>query len=217
VVDQALTVGHDVIAVTRRPDSFGPRRPRLSVVGADLQEPIQVTTALTGADAVISAAGVNPSRRQVTMYSVGARNILDAMSTAGVRRIVCVSSKELDEGGVQDEPVLYRFVFARLLGLVNRTIYDDMRRMELTLRESDAAWTVVRPAGLFAADHVTGYRVATGHEPGVSTSVADLADALVREVSTTDQHIGQVVTVLTDEGTPPYLRLLAGQRTLHQR
>lgn len=127
----------------------------MQVVGADLHDPAQVTAALAGADAVVSTVGVNPTRRAVTTYSVGTSNILAAMRTAGVRRIACVSSKELDEFGVSDEPLLYRFVFAHLLAVVNRTIYADMRRMEQLLRESDVDWTVLRPAGLFAADHVT--------------------------------------------------------------
>lgn len=141
----------------------------MQVVGADLHDlhdPVQVSAALTGADAVVSTVGVNPSRRAVTTYSVGTGNILAAMPTAGVRGIACVSSKELDEFGVSDEPLLYRFVFPHLLALVNRTIYADMRRMEQLLRDSDVDWAVLRPAGLFAADHLTptGSSQATSRE-----------------------------------------------------
>lgn len=216
LVGQALAAGHHVTAVTRHPESYGLTAPRLSVVGGDVLDPHAVSAAIGGADAVVCTVGVLPSRSPVTTYSVGTRHMLEAMRAHGVRRIVSVSSKELDEEGTRDEPLLYRFVFARLLGLVNRTIYDDMRRMEQSLAASDRDWTIIRPAGLFAADRVTDYRCPTGHEPGVSTSTADLADALLHE-ATGSRHIGRTLQVLTDVDKPPYLLLLARQASLHRR
>ncbi len=215
-VSRAVAAGHDVTAVTRRPEDWGPSDPRLRVVGGDVLDPAAVASALGDADAVISTIGVPPSRDPVTTYSVGVRNILEAMGRQGLQRIVCVSSKELDEEGVSDEPLLYRFVFARLLGRLNRSIYTDMRRMEKVLHDSDREWTIVRPAGLFAADQISDYRCPTGHEPGVSTSTADLADLLVR-AAVDDLHVGETVQVLTDTGKPPYLLLLARQASLHRR
>lgn len=216
VVGQALSAGHQVTAVTRRPEGFGVSAPRLRVVSADVHVLAEVESAISGAEAVISTIGVLPSRQPVTAYSAGTSTIVAAMREQGVRRIVCVSSKELDEEGVRDEPVLYRFVFARLLAAVNRTIYDDMRRMEAILRDSDRNWTIMRPAGLFAADRVTNYRCPSGHEPGVSTSTADLAHALIR-AAVEGVGIGQTLQVLTDDDKPPYLLLLAKQMSLHRR
>lgn len=216
VVAQALAADHEVTAVTRSPDRYGVRAPRLTVFGGDVLDHSAVRAAIGEADAVISTVGVLPSRGPVTTYSTGTRNMIEAMRALGLRRIVCVSSKELDEEGTRDEPLLYRFVFARLLGRVNRTLYADMRRMEELLRGSDLDWTIVRPAGLFAAEAVTDYRCPTGHEPGVSTSTADLADALLRE-AVADRHVGQTLQVLTDDDKPPYLLLLARQGSLHRR
>jgi nucleoside-diphosphate-sugar epimerase len=215
-VARALATGHDVTAVTRRPESWGSSAPRLRVVGGDVLDLAAVAAACDGADAIISTVGVLPSRALVTTYSVGTGNMLQAMRMLDVRRIVCVSSKELDEEGTRDEPLLYRFVFARLLGALNRSVYDDMRRMEQLLHGSDRDWTIVRPGGLFAADRISDYRCPSGHEPGVSTSTADLADALVREAME-DLHVGHTLQVLTDTGKPPYLVLLARQASLHRR
>lgn len=216
VVGQALDAGHDVIAVTRRPDSFGLSGPRLRIFAADVLDVSAVEEAIAGADAVISTVGALPSRKPVTTYSAGTRNMIQAMSAQGLRRVVCVSSKELDEAGTRDEPLLYRFIFARLLGLVNHTIYADMRRMEGLLRDSDRDWTIIRPAGLFAADQVSEYRRPSGHEPGVSTSTADIADALISE-ATENLNVGKTLQVLTDTGKPPYLLLLIRQASLHRR
>ncbi len=217
VVSQALEAGHDVVAVTRQPDRWGAPAPRLHVLGGDVLDLAQVTTAIRGADAVISTTGVNPTRRPVFTYSVGIRNMIQAMRGQNVQRIVCVSSKQLDETGHQDEILLYRLVFARLLSLVNRTIYEDMRRMEDLLNSSDRDWTVIRPAGLFAADTISGYRHSTEHQPGVFTSTADLADALLSEAVRKSERGARVVQVLTDSKTPPYLLLLARQASMHRR
>jgi len=216
VVGQALDADHEVTAVTRQPERYDLSAPRLHVVGGDVLDPRAVEAAIRGADAVITTVGVLPSRKPVNTYSAGTRNMVQAMRMQGTRRIVCVSSKELDEEGMRDEPLLYRFAFARLLGLVNKNIYDDMTRMETILRASDRDWTILRPAGLFAAARVSDYRCPTGHEPGVSTSIADLANALLRE-AVENLNVGRTLQVLTDDGKPPYLLLLARQSSLHRR
>lgn len=217
VVAQALLEDHAVTAVTRRPDSFGLEAPRLRVVGGDVTDLAQVEAALSGTGAVISATGVDPSRAQVSTYSVGTRNMLEAMRSQGVRRIVSVSSKNLSEQGSDGDPVLFRLVLAPLLHLVNRTLYEDMGRMERLLRDSDRDWTIVRPAGLFAAEQVSAYRCTAGHEPGVFTSTLDLADVLVTEAVTERPRVGAVLEVLTDVATPTLPALIARQASLHRR
>ncbi len=217
VVRRALGQGFEVTAVTRRPDAFGMAAPLLRVVAGDVSDPAQVEAAVRGVDAVISAVGVNPSRGAITTYSVGTRNMLEAMQRHGVRRIVSVSSKNLAEQGGAGEPALFRLVVGPLLHAVNKTLYADMQRMEVLLRDSDRDWTVVRPAGLFAADRVSAYRSLTGHEPGVFTATADLADALVAEARGDRPHVGVVLEVLTDAGTPSLLAMIARQGALHRR
>ena len=217
VVTQALGAGHQVTAVTRRPDRFALSGPRLRVVTGDVLDLPQVETCVEGADAVISVIGVNPSRGPITTYSEGIGNVMAAMRAQGISRIACVSSKALTEGGTRHEPIVYRLLVARLLAAVNRSLYDDMRRMEALVRKSELDWTIVRPAGLYAAARVSTYRCTTAEEPGVFSSTADVADALIREVTGERPHIGAVVQVLTDEETPPYLVLLARQASLHRR
>ena len=217
LVGQALAAGHEVAAVTRRPDAFGPAAPGLRVVGADVADPAQVDAAIRGAAAVVSTTGVNPSLGPISTYSVGTRSMLAAMQAQGVRRIVSVSSKNLASGGDRGDPLLYRVVLGPLLHVLNRTLYADMRRMEQLLRASDRDWTVVRPAGLFAAEGLSAYRSTTGHEPGVFTSTVDLADALLAEVVGERPHLRAVLEVLTDIGTPTLPALIARQASLHRR
>lgn len=217
MVGEALKAGHAVTAVTRRPADYGLAAPQLRVVGADVTDLAQVGPALEGADAVISTTGVNPSRQQITTYSVGTRNILAAMQAQGVRRIVCVSSKNLAEQGSRDESLQYRLVLGPLLHVVNRTLYEDMGRMEQLLRDSDRDWTIVRPGGLFAAEQISAYRCIAGHEPGVFTSTVDLADSVFAEAVSDQPRVHAVLEVLTDVGTPNLLSLIVGQASLHRR
>ena len=89
---QAVVAGHDVAAVTRRPANFPITHERLSVVAADVLDQRAVEPAVEAADVVLSTLGTPFTSRQVDIYSVGVRNIAQAMSLHGVKRLVVVSS-----------------------------------------------------------------------------------------------------------------------------
>ncbi|RPE46220.1 putative NADH-flavin reductase [Streptomyces sp. Ag109_O5-1] len=205
---QAIAEGHTVTAVTRRPGEFPLSDPLLRVVGADVHDPSAVARAVAGQDAVISVLGVPYGRSPVTVYSEGITHIAQAMTKHGVRRLVCVSSTVLFGVPAPGETLFFRKVLepfiARTMG---RTVYDDMRRMEEIVRESDHEWTVVRPAGLFDADAVSDYRVATSRLPGRFTSRADLGNALLREAAGTP-HVRDFVDVRTTEGVPSFFAVI---------
>ena len=66
-----------------------------------------------------------------------------------------------------------------------RTLYADMRRMEVIVMASDLDWTIVHPAGLVDMAATGRYHVAPGyvvpHE--LTTARADLADLLLRALA----------------------------------
>jgi NAD(P)-dependent dehydrogenase (short-subunit alcohol dehydrogenase family) len=68
VVAQALTAGHAVTAVARRPDALAIRHDRLAVLHGDVLEPATLAQPLAGQDAVVSALGVR-SRAPTTVFS----------------------------------------------------------------------------------------------------------------------------------------------------
>lgn len=148
VVRGALQRGHTVTAVTRSPESFPFAHPSLHVLGGDVLEAASVSRAIAGQDAVLSALGVPYSRQEIRTYSMGARAMIDAMVESGVSRLVCVSSSAVDpsagpHGGFFFERVLQPFV----AGVLGKTLYDDMKRMEAMVAESTVDWTVLRPSG----------------------------------------------------------------------
>ncbi|MGW1026413.1 NAD(P)-dependent oxidoreductase [Streptomyces sp. NPDC002577] len=207
VTEQAIAEGHAVTAVTRRPDAFPLTDPRLHVVRADVLDPAAVEPAVAGHDAVISALGVPYSRDPVTVYSDGITHITQAMTKQGVRRLVCVTSTVLF-GEAPGEGFFFRKVLEPfIVRFVGRTVYDDMRRLEEIVRESDRDWTVIRPAGLFDATAVSDYRVADSRLAGRFTARADLANALLRR-AVDGGYVRTFIDVRTTEGTPSLIDLL---------
>ena len=90
LVDQALAAGHDVRALTRRPQ---PPREGVTWVGGALDRPDALVALCTGADAVIHVAGVvnAPDRAGFAAGNVdGTRAAIAAAQAAGVRRFIHV-------------------------------------------------------------------------------------------------------------------------------
>lgn len=202
-VRQALAAGHDVTAVTRRPDASPGRREGLTTVRADVTHASQVLVALEGANAVVSTYGVPYTRQRVTVYSGGMANIIAGMTEHGVSRLVCVSSTTIAPGEAPGESLFWRKVLVPLLrNVVGRTLYDDMQRMETLVTQSALDWTIVRPGGLFdTAEPTPDYDVAAQRLRGRMTSRADLARTLLLE-ATQAQHSRSAIEVITRSQLP---------------
>jgi putative NADH-flavin reductase len=204
---QALAEGHAVTAVTRHPEAFPLRDARLRVLRGDVFDLSLVEEAVAGQDAVLSTLGVPYSRKPITLYSQGTAHIVWAMNRYGVRRLVCVSSS-----GVDPHPGLGGFFFRKVLqpffiGVVGRTLYADLKRMETLVRNSNLDWTIVRSSGLFKTPAVTDYQAAERSINGRFTSRADLADFMLKQL-TDDQYLHKAVAVATRSGTPNFYMFL---------
>ena len=205
---QALAAGHDVVAVTRRPDEFPIADERLIVVEADVHDARSVEAVVRGGDAVLSTLGVPFTRKPISVYSEGTRNIVAAMSQHGVKRLAVVSSSATEpsyhaDGGFLLNRVLQPVVTAT----IGKTTYVDMRVMEKLVRDSDLAWTILRPSGLFDAPGVTKYELYENAAPGIFTSRADLAASLLEQV-TEDRFVRKAVAVTTSEGAPTLFQMM---------
>ncbi len=205
---QALDSGYTVTAVTRHPETFPLRDARLHVMGGDVFDLALVEQAVSGQDAVLSTLGVPFSREPVTIYSRGMANIMQAMNHSSVRRVVCVSSSATgtnhDTGG--------GFIFDKILqpivmSTIGKTTYADMKQMETLLMNSELNWTVVRPSGLFETSAVTDYQIAEDHIRRQFTSRADLADCMLK-LLTTDQYSRKVIAVATFSTQPSMVKFM---------
>ena len=160
-VKLAVERGHFVTAMARRPERMTLDHPNLDTVEGDILNAEIVRLALADQDAVVVSIGVGPTRKPVTVFSEGTRNVLDGMAATGVRRLIAITGIGAGEtrghGGF-----LYDRVF---LPLALRTVYDDKDRQEALIRDrgdGDALdWTIVRPGFLTDDEARHQYRVIT--------------------------------------------------------
>ena len=173
LTEQALDAGHDVVAVTRKPDRFPLAHQRLGVVEADVHDGAAVVRAVDGADAVLSTLGVPFTRKPISIYSAGVANIGAAMEQHGVTRVVVVSSAGTEPQRHEGAGFLMNRVMQPLVtATIGKTTYADMRAMEAHLRASELEWTVMRPERTVRRPRREPVRAQRGprrrrlHEPG---------------------------------------------------
>ena len=205
---RALDKGHAVVAVTRHPDDFPIADPRLTVARADVREPSSLVDVVRDADAVVSTLGVPFSTRPIDTYSVGVRNIVDAMRSTGVRRLVVVSSTGAYHYPNRiDTPMSLRLFEPVITCTIGKTTYDDQRRMEDIVRASGLDWTVVRPSGLFDLPEPTNYVAGEVDPIGGFTARIDLADYMIA-LAGDPSVAGKTVVVSTTEDTPTIWQMI---------
>jgi hypothetical protein len=86
---------------------------------------------------------------------------------------------------------------------IGKTVYDDLRRMESVVRDSDLDWTIVRLSILFDLDHPTGYIAGDVAPVGGFTARIDLAHYLTTLIDD-ESSIGATPIVSTIEGAPTF-------------
>lgn len=126
------------------------------------------------------------------------------MTSAGVGRLVVTSSASLSSWRDPSWNWLERNVADRILGVIGRTLYDDMRRMETIIAASSLDWTIMRPLGLANIEAPTTYAIAEDHIAGRQTARRDLAAAIVDQLSRTDCYRTTVAVATTagDQSIP---------------
>lgn len=162
--------GDQVVALIRNPDhaaDVAQAGAEPAVVDLEQAGEVDVAAAITGADAVVFAAGAGPgsgSARKDTMDYGGAVTLVAAAQQAGVRRYVIVSSMGADADAPGDDTFS---IYLRAKG-----------RADDAVRASGLDATVVRPGGL-TNDPGTG-RVRLGETvPRGQVSRDDVAAVLV--------------------------------------
>jgi putative NADH-flavin reductase len=201
LTSQALTAGHEVVAVTRHPEQVQPRD-RLAVVGADVTDAAAVDAAVAGGDAVLSVLGVPYTFKPVSLYSAGTANVITAMANHGVRRLVVTGTAAIDPGYRASDSVIFtRAMEPLFMRLPGKTVYADNRRMEALIRAADLDWTIVRACWLFNAATVSDYQVIEGSIHGMFTARADLATCMLKQLAD-DRYVRKTFGVVTAAGTP---------------
>jgi uncharacterized protein YbjT (DUF2867 family) len=142
VIPVLLERGHRVLALVRSDDAGASVHRRLDPADAervelrigDVTDRASLPGALAGTDAVVHLVAVprdwDGGATLRLVNTEGTRNLIAAMTTAGVRRLVHQSAL-----GVEDDPALH-YASSKAKG-------------ERLVRESDLDWTILKPSLLF--------------------------------------------------------------------
>lgn len=189
LVEQALDQGYDVTAFARNPASVTTQHARLSVVKGDVFHPATVQEAVANQEAVLCTIGghdrlrvaLSGHHREPGLCAIGTRNILEAMKTFGVSRLICLSA-----WGIGDSkgrvPVIFRNI---IFPLLMKEEYEDKEAQEQLIRQSTLDWTIVRPSRLTKGPRTGNYRMKSSLEFSLQSSIsrADVADWMLQQLT----------------------------------
>ena len=139
---QALAKGYTIKALVRTPGKVIQRSPQLEIVKGDVLDPEAVARVVQGADLVVSLFGrVKDSPEW--LQRDGTRNIVNAMKTYGVERIISLSGGGLPFRG-KDQPRLPDKLIRLVMKLAVPQLLNDAMAHHKVLEESNLQWTIVR-------------------------------------------------------------------------
>ena len=184
---RALERGFEVTALVRNPSRVRVDHPHLTIVQGDVLDLGSVETAMRGQEAVLSVLGHKHFLHPTRILSEGTRNILRAMESHGVRRLVCVTSLGIGDSAGRLGLLYTLFVIPAILPFY----FWDKARQERIIAASNAEWVIVRPGVLTDGPARKRYR----HGLGIGNFLwtvriprADVADFMLNQLAS-DQYL----------------------------
>lgn len=180
LLQEALKEGHQVRVLARYPEKIDTKDDNLEVVKGDVRDLEAVTSVVRGMDVVCSCIGVPITFKPVDLFTVAARNLIQAAERQQGLKLIAVTGigagDSKGHGGF-----LYDSIFKPLF---LRTIYDDKDREEKLIMASTIDWLIVRPAGLTNGPRTGKYRIITDLEGSVAKRISrrDVADFILSEM-----------------------------------
>lgn len=180
-VEELLKAGHHVTAFARHPGKLAMQDPQLARIAGDATDPVDVSRAVAGHDAVVITLGAGMSRSSL-IRSQGTMNVIQAMQAHGVRRLICQSTLGAHESWSNLNFFWKRIMFGALL----RPVFKDHELQENLVWASGLDWTIVRPgsftdapaSGAFKENFPPSERKLT-----LKIARADIAAFLARQVA----------------------------------
>jgi uncharacterized protein YbjT (DUF2867 family) len=179
-VKAALAKGHQVTAFARSPQKLALQHPNLKRLPGDFHQPPSVSAAMPGHDAVIitaSATKMSAFKENPHYFSQGTGYAIDAMKSAGVKRLVVLSAL----GTGASRPLVAWPIRVLAIGFLLKEAFADHEVQEQQVRDSGLEWTIARPGRLTDGPARLQYVKTTAIEAVPSSiSRADVADFLVQ-------------------------------------
>jgi putative NADH-flavin reductase len=193
LLKQGLANGHQVTAFVRNPARIAVADPRIRVVHGDVADRAAVEAAIEGQDAVLCALGARSLSRRDEAFVVGVHNIVTAMESLSVCRLVYLSADTVHDTR-RDLNVLRRVIVPVLF----HNSSADHELNERLIRQSRVAWSIVRPPMLTNGKPTGIYR--SGEHLRARSVIpqltrADLATFMLEELND-DSLVHQAVEVM---------------------
>jgi len=140
---------------------------------------VTVKSAVAGHEGILVNIGAGPSR--TTLREEGTRNIVEAMQSTGVKRLICQSSLGVGDSRT-NLPFFTKYV---IVGIFLRHAFADHELQEAVVRQSSLDWTIVRPPHLKDGPRTEVYRhgfSTTDKQIKNWISRADVADFMLKQL-----------------------------------
>ncbi|HEY1742738.1 MAG TPA: SDR family oxidoreductase [Granulicella sp.] len=189
IVDRAVAKGHEVTVLVRDANKF--TREGVRILTGDATKPNDVLKAVRGQEAVIDAIGGATPYKTTRLESTSVRNIIEAMQTEDVQRLIVISMMGLGESRAQ-APFWYKYL---LMTTFLHGSTADKALMEGEVTTSGLDYLIARPPILKDEPPTGSVTVLGSGAIGHAITRADLANFLVDQLEGND-HLGRAVTVV---------------------
>jgi len=182
LLEQSLEKGYQVSAFCRNKDKLSQfKHPNLKTVEGDVFNNNDVDTAVKDQDVVIITLGSDKSRKSI-VRSEGTKNIINAMKTNGIDRLICQSTLGAGESNNNLNFFWKRIMFGWFL----KQVFLDHELQEQYVKNSDLDWIIVRPAaftdGVKTENYLHGFS-SKSKSIKLKISRADVADFILKQIS----------------------------------
>lgn len=191
LVKQALEQGHSVTAFTRNPQKLAALpHPDLRIVTGDILNPTDVEKAVQGQDCVLCTIG---DGNRGSVRAAGTKNIIWAMQTAGIKRLICQTTL-----GLGDSRGNLNFLWKHLMfGLLLKKAFRDHQLQEHYLFDSNLDYTIVRPSAFTNSEANGNYKVGfDGRLKKLSLKIAraDVAGFMLQQLQS-NEYVQRPVSI----------------------
>ena len=187
---KAIEKGYSINALARDPKKMPLDHQDLNVIQGDILNPKDVEETVEGSDMAVSLFG-NVKGSPEWLQTDGTRNIVKAMKSEGIEKIISLSG-----GGLpfpeKDEPKFADKAIRFIMKIAVPKILNDAIEHHKVLAESGLKWIIIRGPRLTNDAPQDEYRVGwVGVNASTKIARADLADFILTQVED-DQYVHQM-------------------------
>lgn len=192
IVNKCVNEGFEVSALARTPSKLNSFH-SVNVIHGDVLNDASLKNAVTGQDLVICALGVPIGEKVDNSRSKGTSNLVDAMISANVSRLIAISTIGVGSSR-QNMSLISKCLYPLVVG---KARLNEAQKQEDLIMTSNLKWTLIRPPRLINANNKVNIEV----DENLATKFSDtlqrcnLAE-LVVGLSQKDNFVGKAISVV---------------------